>query len=156
MAEELNKEIEQLNAEYHELAEKCSKAKLKRDEAREKLRIQELEKIEAFIPEYTKRLKRLKKTIDEFILQYTRDGHVEYAFKKVDHYTNDWHHPTHDPLNWMIQEYDLLEMSNHMEIVFEYATDSVRDLIQSWMKDVVQCAYEKDLENMYMPITKPN
>ena len=154
MAEELKKQIEQLEAEYDELAKQCLKAKLKRDEAREKLRLEELEKIDQFIPEYTKRLTRLKKTIEDFILQYTRSGHIEYAFKKVDHYTNDWHDPTHDPLNWMIQEYDLLEMSSHMEIVFEYATESVRDFITKWMKTNIDYAYEKEVESMFLPIQK--
>lgn len=154
MTEELIEEIEKLDAEYDELVKKCLKAKLKRDQAREKLHIEELEKIDEFIPEYTKRLERLKKIIEGFVLQYTRNCHVEYAFKKVDHYTNDWHDPTHDPLNWMIQEYDLLEMSNHMEIVFEYATESVRDFIKKWMKENVEDASEQDVGSMFLPINK--
>lgn len=154
MTDELREEIEQLDAEYHKLTKKCLQAKLKRDEARERLRIEELKKIDEHIPQYIKRLERLKKIIEAFVLQYTRNGHVEYAFKKVEHYTNDWHDPTHDPLNWMIQEYDLLEMSNHMEIVFEYATESVREFVDKWMKENVEYASERDLESLFLPILK--
>jgi len=154
MAEELKQLIKTLEAEADPIEKKYYEIKQKLEKAKEDLALEELKNIDEHIPQYTARLKRLKKIADDFMEQYP-SGTVEYAFlHRTNFYTNDWHDPTHDPLNWMIQEYDLLEMSNHMEIVFEYATKEVRDFVEKWMTENLEYAEKRNHRNMFQPLTK--
>jgi hypothetical protein len=153
MAEQIKKVIEELQNELEPLSKKYTVLREKLEKAKEQLALEDLKNIDEHIPQYTARLKRLKKIADDFMEQYP-SGTVEYAFLyRINFYTNDWHDPTHDPLNWMIQEYDLLEMSNHMEIVIEYATKEVRKFVEDWMKENITYANVKDIKSMFQPLT---
>lgn len=137
MADQIRSELVELEDTYQSVKQKYYELRAKREELEEKLTLEELKSIDKIVPFYTKKLERLKKYSDDFVLSHNRCGNVEYAFQKVDGYIDDFHNPTNDPLNWKLSEYDLLEMSQHLEIVFEYSNDSVREFVERWMSENV-------------------
>jgi hypothetical protein len=96
---------------------------------------------------YNKKLDRLGRTIKDFV--DTHHGNVSYGFKKVDVYLDDFHDPMPDPLEWMISEYNLLGMSDHMEIIFKYSQDFVKYFVQKWIDEKFDFMQEEDPERMF-------
>ncbi len=125
--EELSKKIEEIEEEKRYLDS------LYQEECR-KIEEKEMENISRIIPEYTKKLERLKLYIDEF---HTHREHSEitYKFKHVSGYYDDWHDRTKDPLEWMIAEYDILGMYRNMEIIFLYSNIGLYNFIRSWIDE---------------------
>jgi archaellum component FlaC len=138
----IDERLEPISNTYHEL-HKISR------EAKKELEFEKLKNIETQIPEYTTRLERLKKTINAFIEQYPKDGSVEYSFIKVDAHTDDYHNQIHDPLDWTIREYDLLDMSKIMDIKFDYCLEEVKNFVDKWMKKNVDIAQSNNVEYGY-------
>jgi hypothetical protein len=149
MTDELQKKIDQLTEERDIAREKYEELDNKLDQLREKMKHEELKNIEKEIPFYVRKLERIRKYMDAFMVEHSRRGNVEYAFQKVDGYIDDFHNPTMDPLNWKLSEYDLLEMSQHLEIVFEYSNEAVRGFVDRWLKDNVFYANETSRESMF-------
>lgn len=127
--------IEELRAKYEAAREVKNALRAELEEAEEELKREGLKNIEQQVPYYEKRLKRLKVFIDAF-LEETRGADVKYAFKKQEYpYLDDFHEVMHDPLDWKIAEYDLLDMAKYMEIVFEYHNEAVKNYVETWMKE---------------------
>ncbi len=90
---------------------------------------QELIDIDQYVPYYQKKLERLK----AFMPMYPN---IKIEFKKiVDQYTDDWHQPMRDPLDWTIHEYDVLGMDNCVDITFEYHTEAVKTFVEKWCSE---------------------
>ena len=135
--------IDELRDQVDAAEEALSALRAELEEARHQKAIEDLKNIEHVIPKYEKRLKRLKVYIDTFV--ENERGEVKYAFKKREHpYLDDFHEVMHDPLNWKISEYDLLDMAKYMEIIFEYHTDGVKDFVRKWMTENVEPACDED------------
>ena len=127
--------IDELRAKYEAAEEALGALRAELEEAEEEKAKEDIKNIESMIPEYEKRLKRLKTFIDAF-LEDERGSHVDCAFRKRDDpYLDDYHEVMHDPLDWQLVEYDLLGMSKIMEIKFDYYTEVVRDFVTKWIKE---------------------
>ena len=149
MAQEIITELGALDIEYQAIQSKYYELREKREKLQEKLKVEELKNIKELLPFYERKLQRLKKYTDAFMAENVRSGNVQYAFQKVEGYIDDYHNPTNDPLNWKLSEYDLLEMSQHLEILFEYSNESVRDFVEKWMTENVFYAGRTSREGMF-------
>jgi hypothetical protein len=137
--EELQKLVNDLEEEQHELERRSSELYNKLEEAKDKLALEQQKDIETDIPYYTKKLERMKIYIDGFRQEYR--GDVRYAFEKQDEpYKGDFHEIIQDPLEYAMCEYDCLGMTKFLEIVFDYHNESVRTFVTKWMEKNVECA----------------
>jgi hypothetical protein len=143
-------EYEHLRKALKKAEKNMSKLYQKVEKAKQKMLAEKLSKIEDFIPAYTKKLERLKKFMDGFNENQSMYDRVEYGFKKVDTYLDDYHDPMPDPLDFKISEYDLLGISEHMEIIFYYSNEALKDFIETWMKaNVDYVRYTTDVDEFY-------
>ena len=144
-------EYEHLRKALKKAEKNMSKLYQKVEKAKQKMLAEKLSKIEDFIPAYTKKLERLKKFIDGFNENQALYGsRVQYGFKKVDIYLDDYHEPMPDPLDFKIAEYDLIGMSDHMEIIFYYSNEALKHFIETWMKENVELVdYTTDVDGFY-------
>jgi DNA repair exonuclease SbcCD ATPase subunit len=144
-------EYEHLRKALKKAEKNMSKLYQKVEKAKQKMLAEKLSKIEDFIPAYTKKLERLKKFMDDgFNENQSMYDRVEYGFKKVDTYLDDYHDPMPDPLDFKISEYDLLGISEHMEIIFYYSNEALKDFIETWMKaNVDYVRYTTDVDGFY-------
>jgi hypothetical protein len=141
--EELQKLVNDLEEEQHELERRSSELYNKLEEAKDKLALEQQKDIETDIPYYTKKLERMKVYIGGFIQEYRHDhgGDVRYAFEKQDEpYKGDFHEIIQDPLDYVMGEYDCLGMTKFLEIVFDYHNESVRTFVTKWMETNIEYA----------------
>jgi hypothetical protein len=53
-------------------------------------------------------------------------------------------------LDFKIAEYDLIGMSDHMEIIFYYSNEALKHFIETWMKENVELVdYTTDVDGFY-------
>jgi hypothetical protein len=128
-------EYETLKKQLEDAEKTMSNLYQKVEDAKTRMMAEELSKIEDFIPTYRKKLERLKKFMDGFIEEYGQRVNIVYAFKKVDTYLDDFHEPMPDPLEFKIAEYNLIGMSDHMDIIFDYSNEGVKQFVHTWMKE---------------------
>lgn len=121
---DLESEEQALSARHTELWKELTAAK-------ERLALERMKTLGHMAEAYTKKLHRIKWYVDEF--GYERN--TTYAFRKVDAYSDDFHEPMADPLDWKIAEYDLLGMDQYVEIRFDYHNEAVRDFVIQWMTE---------------------
>ena len=150
--ENLQKLVNELEEEQHELERRSTEIYHKLDDARNRLALEQQKDIESDIPYYTKKLERMKVYIDGFVEEYR--GDVRYAFEKQDGpYTGDSYEIIQDPLDYAMGEYDCLGMTKFLEIVFDYHNESVKTFVTKWMEENVSCAEpypdSKKLYNRY-------
>ena len=141
--EDIGEQYAKAKAEY----ERLQKVLLEAREEQQRKKVADITPMYAAM--YTKKLERLKVYADGF-RDESRGREVKFGFRKVEPYVNDYHDPTYDPLDWRLCEYDLLEMSQHLEIVFDYSNDGVKKFVCDWMEKNMDYAYEDSrLENGY-------
>jgi hypothetical protein len=150
--EELQKLVNELEAEQSELEQRSSELYRKLENAREKLALEKQKDIEDFLPYYTQKLERMKDYIEGYMAE-SRGNEVHYVFRKQDYpYTGDFHEIIQDPLDYMMGEYDCLGMNKFLEIVFEYHNESVRHFVKSWMDENIDYATPySNLSQLYNP-----
>ncbi len=87
---------------------------------------EELKTIDEHVPYYERKLERLRAFIPQ-------RADVRIKYKKIDErYTNDWHQPMRDPLDWTIREYDVLGMEDVVEVTIDYYTEAVKTFVETW------------------------
>ena len=151
MEEELRAKFIELDERYHELQELIIKAREEREAAMDALHKEQVKKMGDVIPTYTTKLERLKAYISAFD-EVARGTHcrVNFAFRKVDGYTDDFHEPMHDPLDWKIAEYNLIGMSDHVEIIFDYSNETVKEFVKRWMfENIKDVCFEDDIKELF-------
>lgn len=135
--EELQKVVNDLEEEQHELEKRSTEVYHKLQKAKDKLDLEKQKDIERYIPYYTKKLERIKVYIDGFIEDYGKND-VRYAFEKREEpYKGDDYEIIQDPLEYMMGEYDCLGMYKFLEIVFDYHNESLRTFVTKWMEENV-------------------
>ena len=100
-------------------------------EAKERLALERMKTLGDMADTYTKKLHRIKWYVDEF----GHENNTSYAFRKVDAYSDDYHEPMADPLDWKIAEYNLLGMDQYLEIQFDYHNDAVKHFVIQWITE---------------------
>lgn len=135
--EELRKQLDELRLKQKETEELLNKMSWEITDLENKIIEEDQKDFEVMIPNYTAKLERLKVFTDGFISEHPRRGEVKYAFKRYGDscYTDDFHQPMHDPLEWTIAEYNLIGMSDYIEILFYYTKDGLKHFINNWMKE---------------------
>lgn len=138
--EDLQKLVEKLQERHHALEQESSAVYKQLEEAQERLDAERLKNIGNFVPDYTRKLERLKVYIEGFVAEY-RGHEVNYAFRKREEpYKGDFHELLQDPLDYLIGEYDCLGMTKFLEIVFEYHNPAVKSFVEKWMNKNVKYA----------------
>lgn len=150
--EDLQNLVEKLRERHDALEQESSAVYKQLEELQERLDAERLKNIENVVPEYTRKLERLKVYIDGFISDY-RGHEVNYAFRKCDEpYRGDHYELLQDPLDYLIGEYDCLGMTKFLEIVFEYHNPAVKSFVEKWMnKNVEYAAPYSDPKQLYNP-----
>lgn len=131
--DDLHKQLDILQLKHKETEEYLKKLYWEIDSLEHKIIEEEQKDIKGMIPKYTHKLERLKVYMDEFMKEEWCSK-VLCKFKKVDTYTNDFHQPMHDPLEWTLAEYDLLGMDTYLEIIFYYSKEAVKQFIENWIE----------------------
>ena len=142
--ESLEAQIRELEARKADLEEQQMCVWREIETTREKLILERMKTITTHASFYAKKLERIKKTVDIFVAEtaYTRNGveiacrnsNLKYGFRKKElPYKDDYHEVMQDPLDYTIVEYDLLGMSDCMEIRFDYHSEALKDFIEEWM-----------------------
>jgi hypothetical protein len=142
--EDLEKIIKKLEwgYEYHKKAANDEYRQLEKH--REKLAIKRIEGMKYDIPKYVSKLERLKKFLEEFVSEYPSKNLVKYTFKKIkEPYIDDFHDIIPDPLEYKLAEYNLLDIDNYIEIVFDYYSEGLRNFIEKWMTENVDYAEQE-------------
>lgn len=107
---------------------------------------------------YAKKLKRIKTFTDAFVEEtawchiegqtvYPRKRNLYYGFRKINEvYTNDFHDPMVDPLDYQIAEYNMLGMQEELQVRFDYYSEATKDFVMKWMKEnVPDMSYDDNL-----------
>lgn len=138
--------MESLQARIEELDTKIEVLEEEREAVKHQLFLERMKSITRHASFYAKKLERIKKTVDVFVAEtaYMHNGveiacrrsNLKYGFRtKKLPYTDDFHEVMQDPLDYTIVEYDLLGMSDCMEIRFDYHSEAVRDFVEEWMRE---------------------
>ena len=139
--EDLEKIVRDLQLSADVLDKMRSERYRQLEEAKEKLAMKRIEHMDDEIPKYEAKLNRLKKFIEAFVEENPRASVVRYRFNKIkDPYKDDFHDVMADPLEYILAEYNLLDMENYIEIVFDYYNEALRDFIKMWMSENVEYA----------------
>ena len=125
--------VDELQKKYDELDSERDRVSALLEEARKTLLKEKVNDIAEKIPYYVEKLERLKKFVEGF-MGTGRRHRTRYAFRKVAGYSDDDYEPIHDPLDWRINEYDLLGMDQTLEIVFDVSNEAVEDFVKTWVK----------------------
>lgn len=125
--------VNELRRKYHELDSERDRVSGLLDEAIKELLKEKVKDIAEKIPSYVEKLERLKKFVEGF-MSGGRGHRTRYAFRKVAGYSDDDYEPIHDPLDWRINEYELLGMDHTLEIVFDVSNEAVEDFVKTWVK----------------------
>lgn len=141
-------EYNMLKAKYEQLESEANKVYQEYREKRKQLIEEQQKEIQSEIPRYIQKLNRLKAYIHGFENEVNRRRVIDYAFRKVDVYSNDFHLPVHDPLNWSIHEFDLLDMNQCLEIIIDYSHEGVKLFVQKWLAENVPGISECELNRM--------
>lgn len=84
---------------------------------------------------YLTRLKRLKRYMLDWLGPKGCPSQIQVAFRKMEEpYADDYYDDMDDPLDWMTAEYDLLGMSDHLEIRIDYFNEAVKEFVTVWFK----------------------
>ncbi len=129
----LQETVNELQRKCNELDRERDKVSAQLDEAIKQLLKEKVKDIAEKIPYYVEKLERLKRFVEGFMAG-GRGHRTRYAFRKVAAYSDDDYEPIHDPLDWRINEYELLGMDHTLEIVFDVSNDAVEDFVKTWMK----------------------
>jgi hypothetical protein len=123
--------VDELENEQQELETRQKQLWKDLYDAKERLAMERMKTLGDRAELYTKKLHRIKWYVDEF----GKEANVSYAFRKVEGYSDDFHEPMEDPLDWKIAEYDLLDMDQYVEIQFDYHNEAVKDFVVNWLKE---------------------
>lgn len=93
---------------------------------------------------YERKLRRVKAYVEAFVAETAyesrgalienRKMNLKYGFRYHElPYTDDAYEAMNDPLDWAIMEYDLLGMSEHLDIRFDYHSEFLKDFVMKWM-----------------------
>ena len=144
--ESLQARIEELDTKIEVLEQDQARLEEEREAVKHQLFLERMKSITRHASFYAKKLERIKKTVDAFVAEtaYMHNGveiacrrsNLKYGFRtKKLPYTDDYHEIMQDPLDYTIVEYDLLGMSDCMEIRFDYHSEAVRDFVEEWMRE---------------------
>lgn len=150
-ASELEAKIQALKQRQEEIREEEKTLYKEIEDAEVALAEEQMKNITSLIPKYEAKLERIRKYLEGFIKE-KRKGYrdnIKYAFRKVEIYKDDFHDPMPDPLNWKIAEYDLLDMDQYVEIIFDYHSEAVKRFVADWMREHVHYACEDDLTSFF-------
>jgi len=145
--------VNALQAQYDAAQAEASKIYDKLWKARDELKAAQMKALSKERKKaYLTQLKRLKRYIVDWLgpdLTYGR-GEVEVAFRKrKTPYQDDYHEDMDDPLDWMIAEYDLLAMSEHLEIRIDYFNEAVKEFVTVWFKTHMKDVRIVDEKSMF-------
>lgn len=148
---ELEAKINALKERQHEIEEENKNLYKEIDAAEIALAEEQMKDIVSHIPKYEAKLERIRKYIEGFVKdkQSRYRDNIKYAFRKVEIYKDDFHEPMPDPLNWKIAEYDLLDMDQYVEIIFDYHSEAVKRFVADWMHEHVHYGCEDELEGLF-------
>ena len=150
MATELEAKVNAIKERQQQIEEEQKQLWKDLSKAEEELAEEQMKDISTHISKYEAKLERIRKYLEGFIEDKRgrfRDN-VKYAFRKVEIYKDDFHDPMPDPLNWKIAEYDLLDMDQYVEIIFDYHNEAVKRFVADWMGEHVPFACE-DVEESF-------
>ena len=135
--ESLQARIEELDTKIEVLEQDQARLEEEREAVKHQLFLERMKSITRHASFYAKKLERIKKTVDAFVAEAPyRTSNLKYGFRtKKLPYTDDFHEVMQDPLDYTIVEYDLLGMSDCMEIRFDYHSEAVRDFVEEWMRE---------------------
>lgn len=147
---ELEEKLRVLKDRQHEIQEEDKKLYREIEAAEVALAEEQMKDIKEHILKYEAKLERIQKYIEGFLKEKCRGrDNVKYAFRKVEIYKDDFHDAMPDPLNWRIAEYDLLDMDQYVEIIFDYHSEAVKRFVGDWMREHVHYACEDDLDGLF-------
>ena len=151
MEDKLLDNVIHLDEKYHELQELISKTYEDLEAAKDALHKERVKKFDGILPKYTAKLERLKAYINAF--EETARGRfekVKFAFRKCEPYKDDFHEPMHDPLDWKLAEFNLIGMSDHLEIIFDYSDETVKEFVKRWMfENIKNVGFEDDIKELF-------
>jgi hypothetical protein len=144
--EPLETHIRELEARKADLEEQQMSVWKEIEATKEKLFLERMKSITTHASFYARKLERIKKTVDAFVAETaymhngveiaSRNSNLKYGFRKKElPYTDDYHEVMQDPLDYAVVEYDLLGMSDCMEIRFDYHSEALKDFIEQWMSE---------------------
>lgn len=152
MEDELRNQLAELEQKYETLREMMSETYEKKEAVRDALHKEQVKKFDGILPKYTAKLERLKAYISGFeAVARGRFEKVKFAFRKCEPYKDDFHEPMHDPLDWKLCEFNLIGMSDHLEIIFDYSDEVVKEFVKRWMWENVKdsSCYEDDVKELF-------
>ena len=144
--DDLERQIRELDDKLDDIKSFESQVWRDREVIKAKLFHERMKSIETHKQFYVKKLERIKKYVEAFVgetpfmgtghdLAY-RKGNLRYGFRKREFpYQDDYHEMMQDPLDFMIVEYDLLGMDDHLEIRFDYHSKPVQEFVKAWMRE---------------------
>lgn len=150
MEDELRNQLNELDQKYETLQDMLSKVYEQREAARDALHKEQVKKMDDVIPKYTAKLERLKAYIESWKAASRGKNEVKFAFRKCEPYKDDFHELMHDPLDWKISEYDLLGFWDHLEIIFDYSDETIKEFVRRWMfENIEDLCFEDDIKELF-------
>jgi hypothetical protein len=125
--------LEELQEKYWALLKETEEVSKLLEEEKSKILKAKTMDLGPKIPYYTEKLERLKKYIEGFMSE-KRGRNTKYYFRKVNSYSDDDYDPMHDPLDWTIIEYDLINMNQYLTIIFDVSNDVLQEFVKTWMQ----------------------
>lgn len=154
----MEQRLAELESKEHALREEQRRLWKEIEETKEKLLDERMSTLDADQRAfYERKLKRLKTYVEAFVAETAyesrgvlienRKRNLCYCFRKHElPYKGDDHDPIPDPLDWAVAEYDLLGMSEHLDIRFDYHSEFLKDFVVNWMtENLPHAAYEDNL-----------
>ena len=151
MESELEGKVKAIKERQQQLEEEQKQLWKDLSNAEDQLVEEQMKDITSQLPKYKVKLERIQKYLEGFMKEKgSRYGDtIKYAFRKVEIYKNDFHDPMPDPLNWKIAEYDLLDMDQYVEVIFDYHSEAVKRFVTEWIREHVHYACEEDVEGFF-------
>lgn len=106
--------------------------------------------MEDVVSAYTTKLERLKAYIVGFeSAAQRRFEKVKFAFRKCEPHKDDFQEPMHDPLDCKLCEFNRIGMSDHLEIIFDYSDEVVKEFVKRWMfENIKNSCFEDDVNEL--------
>lgn len=150
--EALHKKAKDIQSKLEEIENK--KFELMNELCRTEKEIREAEvllDISNVIPKYEKKLERLKNYMESNTNSYGKV--VSYAFKKNrDSYTIEGE-LIQDPLDYKLVEFNPSSTNDHIEIVFHYYNELVKEFVKKWFDKNISyasyCCYKENKRKLY-------
>ena len=143
----MEQRLAELEAREKELEEEKRRLWREIEDAKAKLLNERMSTLDSTQREfYERKLRRLKAYVDAFVAETAyesrgvlienRRSNLKYGFRKMEGpYKDDWHEVMEDPLDWTIAEYDLLGMSENVDIRFDYYSEFLKIFVTKWMDE---------------------